>query len=214
MEIQTWSDFACPWCALGFTRLDVALERFEHGDGVTVVHRSFELDPSAPPRRDITMDEALRRKYGMGPEQIAAGHARLTEMGAEVGFGFHFERIQLGNTFDAHRMAQASRGSEAEHALISGLFVAYFTEGRLLSDHEVLRDVARSAGLDEVLIDKVLGGELFAREVRQDESAAQELEVTGVPFFLVDGRWPIPGAQDVETLVTVLQRAWARDSAQ
>ena len=94
------------------------------------------------------------------------------------------------------------------------LFAAYFTDGRLLSDHEVLRDVARTAGLDEVLIDKVLGGELFAREVRLDESAAQELEVTGVPFFLVDGRWPIPGAQDVETLVTVLNRAWARDSAQ
>ena len=152
----------------------------------------------------MTMEEALRRKYGMGPEQVAAGHARLTEMGAEVGFDFHFERIQLGNTFDAHRVAQAARGSEQEHAVIAGLFKAYFTDGRLLSDHEVLRDVARSAGLDEVLIDKVLGGDLFAREVRLDESAAQELEVTGVPFFLVDGRWPIPGAQDVETLVTVL----------
>ena len=189
-------------------------KQFEHADEVTVVHRSFELDPSAPPRRDITMEEALRRKYGMGPEQIAAGHARLTEMGAEVGFDFHFERIQLGNTFDAHRVAQAARGSEHEHALIAGLFAAYFTEGRLLSDHDVLRDVARTAGMDEVLIDKVLGGELFAREVRLDESAAQELEVTGVPFFLVDGRWPIPGAQDVETLVTVLNRAWARASAQ
>jgi predicted DsbA family dithiol-disulfide isomerase len=197
MEIQIWSDFACPWCALGLTRLDVALEQFEHADDVTQVHRSFELDPSAPSRRDMTMEEALRRKYGMGPEQVAAGHARLSEMGAAVGFDFHFERIQLGNTFDAHRMAQAARGSEQEHALIRGLFVAYFTDGRLLSDHEVLRDVARTAGLDDVLIDKVLGGELFAREVRLDESAAQELEVTGVPFFLVDGRWPIPGAQDV-----------------
>jgi predicted DsbA family dithiol-disulfide isomerase len=214
MEIQIWSDFACPWCALGFARLDVALEQFEQADEVTLVHRSFELDPSAPPHRDITMEEALRRKYGMGPEQVAAGHARLTEMGADVGFDFHFESIQLGNTFDAHRMAQAARGGEWEHALIGGLFGAYFTDGRLLSDHEVLRDVARTAGLDEVLIDKVLGGELFAREVRLDESAAQEFEVTGVPFFLVDGRWPIPGAQDVETLVTVLNRAWARDSAQ
>ncbi len=214
MEIQVWSDFACPWCALGFTRLDVALEQFAHADDVVVVHRAFELDPSAPPRRDITMEEALRRKYGMGPEQIAAGHARLTEMGAEVGFVFDFERIQLGSTFDAHRVAQAARGSDQEHALVAGLFAAYFTEGRLLSDHEVFRDVARSAGVDEVLLDKVLGGELFAREVRLDEAAAQELEVTGVPFFLVDGRWPIPGAQDVETLVTVLNRAWAHASAQ
>jgi len=162
MEIQIWSDFACPWCALGTTRLDVALEQFEHADDVTVVHRSFELDPSAPPRRDITMEEALRRKYGMGPEQVAAGHTRLTEMGAQVGFDFNFERIQLGNTFDAHRVTQAARGSEHEHAVIAGLFKAYFTDGRLLSDHEVLRDVARAARLGEVLIDKVLGGELFA----------------------------------------------------
>jgi predicted DsbA family dithiol-disulfide isomerase len=214
MEIQAWSDFACPWCALGFTRLNVALEQFEHAEDVTIVHRSFELDPAAPLRRDITMEEALRRKYGMGPEQVQAGHARLSAMGAEVGFAFHFERIQLGNTFDAHRVAQAARGGAQEHALIAGLFTAYFTDGRLLSDPEVLRDVARTAGLDEVLIDKVLGGELFGREVRLDEAAAQELDVTGVPFFLVDDRWPIPGAQDVQTLIAVLERAWARASAQ
>ena len=135
-------------------------------------------------------------------------------MGAEVGFDFHFERIQLGNTFDAHRMAQAAHGSEQEHALIAGLFRAYFTDGRLLSDHEVLarRGAHRRSGRGSHR--QGAHGELFAREVRLDESAAQELEVTGVPFFLVDGRWPIPGAQDVETLVTVLNRAWARDSAQ
>lgn len=214
MEIQLWSDFACPWCALGFTRLDIALAQFEHTQDVTVVHRSFELDASAPARRDLTMEEALKRKYGMGPEQIAAGHARLTEMGAEVGFEFHFERIQLGNTFEAHRLALAAGGSDQEHTLIRGLFVAYFTEGRLLSDHEVLRDVAGAAGLDRALTDKVLGGELFGREVRLDEAAAQELEVTGVPYYLLDGRWPIPGAQDVQTLVTLLDRAWARTSVQ
>ena len=137
---QVWSDFACPWCALGFTRLDVALGQFEHADDVTVVHRSFELDPAAPPRRDITMDEALRRKYGMGPEQVEAGHARLTEMGAEVGFAFHFERIQLGNTFDAHRVAQAARGERAGARADRGPLRGVLHRGRLLSDHEVLRD--------------------------------------------------------------------------
>jgi predicted DsbA family dithiol-disulfide isomerase len=214
MEIQVWSDFACPWCALGLARLDVALAQFAHGDDVTVVHRAFELDPSAPPRRDITMEEALRRRYGLGPEQVEAGHARLSEMGREVGFEFHFDRIQLGNTFDAHRLAQAARGTAQEHAVVRRLFSAYFTEGLVLSDHDVLRQVALGAGLDESLTDRVLAGELFAREVRLDEAAAQELEVTGVPFFLVGGRWPIPGAQDVQTLTTVLDRAWARASVQ
>jgi predicted DsbA family dithiol-disulfide isomerase len=212
MEIEVWSDFACPWCALGFTRLDVALSRFEHADAVSTVHRSFELDRSAPPRTDLTMDEVLARKYGMGPDQIAAGHARLSEMGAEVGFAFHFERVQLTNTFDAHRLAQAARGTEHEHALVAALFRAYFTEGQLLSDPDVLREVAASAGLEGPIADKVLSGDLFAREVRLDEAAAQEREVTGVPYFLVNDAWAVPGAQDVETLVTVLQRVWARSA--
>jgi predicted DsbA family dithiol-disulfide isomerase len=212
MEIQVWSDFACPWCALGFSRLDAALAQFEHGDAVDVVHRSFELAPNAPPRRELTMEQAVARKYGMGAERVKAGHAQLTELGREVGLEFHFERAQLANTFDAHRLAQAARGSDVEDALITRLFSAYFTEGRLLSDHVVLRDVATSAGLDAAVTDKVLGGALFAKEVRDDEAAAHELDVTGVPYFLINGAWPIPGAQDVETLVTVLNRAWARSA--
>jgi predicted DsbA family dithiol-disulfide isomerase len=212
MEIQVWSDFACPWCALGFYRLDVALNRFEHGDAVEVVHRSYELDPHAPARREITSEQAVARKYGLGAEQVKAGHARLTELGREVGMAFHFDRVQLGNTFDAHRLAQAARGQDGEDALIRGLFAAYFTEGQLLSDQAVLSEVAASAGLDPGLTDKVLGGDLYAREVRMEESAAYELDVTGVPYFLINGAWPIPGAQDVETLVTVLDRAWARSA--
>jgi predicted DsbA family dithiol-disulfide isomerase len=212
MEIQVWSDFACPWCALGFARLDVALSQFEHAGAVRTVHRSFELDRSAAPKTDVTMNEALRRKYGMGPEQIAAGHARLTAMGAEVGFEFRFERVQLTNTFDAHRLAQAARGTEHEHAVVAALFRAYFTDGQLLSDHDVLHEVAVSAGLESHIAEKVLAGDLFAREVRLDEASAQEREVTGVPYFLINDSWAVPGAQDVETLVTVLDRAWARSA--
>jgi predicted DsbA family dithiol-disulfide isomerase len=121
-----------------------------------------------------------------------------------------FDRVQLGSTFDAHRLAQASRGQPGEEALIAALFNAHFAEGRLLSDHAVLRDVAAAVGLDPAVVDRVLSGALFAKEVRDDESAALELGVTGVPFFLIGGAWPIPGAQDVDTMVTILTRAWAR----
>jgi predicted DsbA family dithiol-disulfide isomerase len=121
-----------------------------------------------------------------------------------------FDRVRLGNTFDAHRLAQAARDTPYEHALVQGLFRAHFAEGRLLSDPEVLKDVAGAAGLDEALSDKVLAGDLYAREVRLDEAAAQESGVTGVPYFLINGAWPIPGAQDVETLTIVLRRAWSR----
>jgi predicted DsbA family dithiol-disulfide isomerase len=210
MEIQVWSDFACPWCALGLYRLDAARDRFAHGDAVRVVHRSYELDPRAPARRDLTMTEAVSRKYGLAAPQVEAGHARLTAMGEEVGLVFDFARIQLGNTFDAHRVAQAARGLPCEDALLKGLFAAYFTEGRLLSDRDVLLDVATTAGLDPAVTARVLDGERYALEVRQDEAAALERDVLGVPYFLIEDVWPVPGAQDVETMVLVMQRAWDR----
>jgi predicted DsbA family dithiol-disulfide isomerase len=210
MDVLVWSDFACPWCALGLARLEAALRDFEHGDEVRVEPRSFELDPRAPASRDRTMADVVAAKYGRSPAQVRAGHDRLTSLGRDAGVVFDFDRVRLGSTFDAHRLAQSARGRAEEGALLQGLFRAYFAEGRLLSDLDVLREVAAGTGLDEVETDKVLAGDLYGREVRLDEEAAEDLGVTGVPYFLINGAWPIPGAQDVETLGIVLRRAWSR----
>jgi predicted DsbA family dithiol-disulfide isomerase len=210
VEVQVWSDFACPWCALGLARLDAARREFEHGDVVQVVHRSFELHPRAAASQQRSMADAVAAKYGTTAERVRVRQEHLAALGREAGLTFDFDRVQLANTFDAHRLAQSVRGTDGEDALLRGLFRAYFSEGLLLSDHDVLRGIAAEAGLDEAVSGKVLGGDLYAREVRLDEAAAEELDVTGVPFFLVNGAWPIPGAQDVETLVIVLRRAWAR----
>ena len=189
---------------------EVALRDFEHGDAVTVAHRAFELDPRAPAHSDTSSEEAVSRKYGMPPEQVRAGHAQITALGAEVGFIFDFDRVRLGNTFDAHRLTEAVRGSAWEAPLVRQLFAARFSEGRQLSDHRVLEEIARSVGLPAALTEEVLGGPAYGDEVRADEAAATELGVTGVPYFLIGGAWPVPGAQDVETLGVVLQRAWSR----
>ncbi|HWD55899.1 MAG TPA: DsbA family oxidoreductase [Acidimicrobiales bacterium] len=210
MDVQVWSDFACPWCALGLARLEATLRDFEHRDEVRVGHRSFELDPRAPASRDRTMADVVAAKYGRTPAEVRAGHERLTALGREAGVVFDFDRVRLGSTFDAHRLAQSARGKAEEGALVQGLFRAYFAEGRLLSDHNVLREVAADARLDVVVTDEVLAGDRFEAEVRLDEVAAEDLGVTGVPYFLINGAWPIPGAQDVETLGTVLRRAWSR----
>jgi predicted DsbA family dithiol-disulfide isomerase len=210
VEVQVWSDFACPWCALGLARLEVARRQFEHGDEVRVVHRSYELHPRARDRREQTMIDAVAAKYGTTTERVRERYAQLAALEREVGLVFDFDRVKLANTFDAHRLAQSARGTEGEEALLQGLFRAYFSEGLVLSDHGVLHTVAASAGLDESVTEKVLAGDLYAREVRLDEAEAQELDVTGVPFFLINGAWPIPGAQDVDTLLIVLRRAWSR----
>jgi predicted DsbA family dithiol-disulfide isomerase len=210
MQIDLWSDFACPWCALGLYRLDEALRQFAHGDDVTVVHRAFELDPRAPARRTQTMTEMLASKYGMSAAQIHAGHERLTALGAEVGMEFRFDRAQMGNTFDAHRLARAARGTSVENALVKGLFGAYFTEGLLLSDHGVLAAVAANAGMEPDAVAAVLSSDAHAADVRSDEAAARERGITGVPHFVVNGKWSVPGAQDTETLVLALDRAWER----
>ena len=212
MQIDVWSDYACPWCALGTARLKVALGVFEHGDAVTVVHRAFELDPRAPASSAASSEEAVSRKYGMSPEQVRAGHAQITSLGAEVGFTFDFDQVRLGNTFDAHRLTQAVRGTAWEEPLVRQLFAARFTEGRQLSDHQVLRDIADSVGLPAERTEEVLAGPAYAGEVRADEAEATELGVTGVPYFLIEGAWPVPGAQDVETLRILLERAWSRAS--
>jgi predicted DsbA family dithiol-disulfide isomerase len=210
VEVEIWSDFACPWCALGLYRLDAALEVFEHGDQIGIVHRSFELDPRSPARREQTMEQAVARRYHLSPDRVRAGHAGLTALGREVGLVFDFERVQLGSTFDAHRLTQAARGEGCEASLVRSLFSARFADGRQLSDHAVLRDLAQRAGLPEHLTEKVLEGDAYAHDVRRDEAAAMELGVTGVPYFLINGAWPIPGAQDVDTMVILLRRAWSR----
>jgi predicted DsbA family dithiol-disulfide isomerase len=212
VEVQVWSDFACPWCALGLARFDAARREFEHGDEVRIVHRSYELHPRARESSEQTMVEATAAKYGTTPERVRSRYEHLAALGREVGLVFDFDRVKLGSTFDAHRLAQAARGTAGEDALLRGLFRAYFTDGLSLSDHDVLRKVAAAAGLDEGVTEKVLSGDLYAREVRLDEADALELDVTGVPFFLINGAWPIPGAQDVDTLLTVLRRAWSRSA--
>ena len=156
------------------------------------------------------MEATVAAKYGLSAERVRAGHDQLTALGQEVGLAFDFGRVRLGSTFDAHRLAQAARGTESEDVLVKELFAAHFTEGRQLSDHQVLRSVAGSAGLPERVTEKVLAGDAYADAVRADESAAQDHGVSGVPLFLMGGVWPVPGAQDTETMLILLRRAWSR----
>jgi predicted DsbA family dithiol-disulfide isomerase len=200
----------CPWCYIGKRSFERALEAFEHRDEVEVVWRSFELDPGAPPRREGAYAERIARKYGTSREHAQAMVDSMTAAGAAAGLDLRFERAQPGNTFDAHRLLHLAADRGLQDALKERLLAATFTEGAAPGDHAVLRDLAVEVGLDADEVAEVLAGTAYADAVRADEAAAVEHEITGVPFFVVDGAVGIPGAQPPETLLRVLQRAWDR----
>ncbi len=212
MQVEIFSDVVCPWCAVGKRRFETALRSFAHADDIDVVWRAFELDPDAPVQREGDYVDRLTRKYGISREQAETANQRLTAAAAAEGLDFHFERVRPGNTFDAHRLLHYARtaGPGRQDALKERLFGAYFTEGAVIGDVETLVRLAVEVGLDERASRAVLAGDDFAEEVRADEREAVGLGVTGVPFFVVEGKFGIPGAQDSDTILRVLDRAWEK----
>jgi predicted DsbA family dithiol-disulfide isomerase len=210
MKVEIFSDVVCPWCAVGKRRFESALERFEHADEISVVWRAFELDPSAPARREGDHFDRMASKFNMTREQAISANETMTATGADVGLDFHFERAQSGNTFDAHRLLHYAQeaGPGVQDALKERLFLAYFSEGAAIGEPETLIALATEVGLDAGECADILASDRYAREVRADEREAAELGVTGVPFFVIDRQFGIPGAQDADTILSVLQRAW------
>jgi len=212
MLVEIFSDVVCPWCSIGKRRFEAALEDFAHADEIDVVWRAYELDPRAPAEGQGDYLDRLARKYGMSRQQAASAQQRLTQAAAGEGLDFHFERVRPGNTFDAHRLLHYAReaGPGRQDALKERLFSAYFTEGAPIGDAGTLVRLAGEVGLDPTACAEILAGDRYAEEVRADEREALELGITGVPFFVVDGKFGIPGAQDAETILNVLERAWAK----
>jgi predicted DsbA family dithiol-disulfide isomerase len=208
MDIDIWSDIACPWCYIGKRRLEVALESFEHRDEVQVRWHSFELDPQAPLEREGDNATNLAQKYGTTREKALAGLANMTETAAGDGLEFHFERARSGNTFDAHRLTHLALAHGLQDAIKERLMRAYLTEGELISDHATLRRLALEIGLPEGPVDELLGSDLYADEVRTDEYTARRLGITAVPFFVVDRSVGAAGAQSPEYLLEMLRRTW------
>ncbi|MGH9018142.1 MAG: DsbA family oxidoreductase [Acidimicrobiales bacterium] len=212
MLVEIYSDVICPWCAVGKRRFETALGRFAHAEEVRVEWRAYELDPGAPARREGDYAERLARKYGMSREQAVAANRALTATAAAEGLEFHFENVQPGNTFDAHRLLHYALeiGPDVQDALKERLFQAYFTEGAAIGEPETLIRLAAEAGLDAEQCRDIVAGDRYTEQVRGDERQAMELGVTGVPFFVIDSKFAIPGAQDADTIVRVLDRAWEK----
>lgn len=210
MRIDVWSDVVCPWCYIGKRRLEAALERFPHRDRVEVVYHSFELDPQAPRQSALSLYEMLARKYGMTRERAEEMQREVTRVAADDGLEFNLAGCVPENTFDAHRLLQFARSKGRQGALKEALLAAYFTAGKRVGSGETLLDAAVAAGLDAAEARAVLNDPAaHAAEVRADEARAREYGIRGVPFFVLDERYGVSGAQSAEALLASLSRAWS-----
>ncbi len=211
MRIDIWSDVICPWCYLGKRRFERALAQLPWADEVEVHWHAYLLDPTATAEpKDLR--EAIDRKYG--PGSFDGMTKRLTALGAPEGIEYRFDRALRVSTVDAHRLlawAWEVGGATAQGELKERLLRAYFTDGANVADHATLARIAAEAGLDAAVAGEVLGASgAYRDQVLADLQAAMDREITGVPAFIVAERLMIPGAQEVDTFVNVLERARAR----
>ncbi|MFI1679986.1 DsbA family oxidoreductase [Streptomyces sp. NPDC020607] len=210
MRVEIWSDIACPWCYVGKARFEKALAAFPHRDGVEVVHRSFELDPGRAKGDTGLVLPMLMRKYGMSEEQAREGEQRLGENAAAEGLDYRTEGRDHGNTFDMHRLLHFAKEQGRQDELIGLLYRANFAEERsVFADEARVVELAVEAGLEEGEVRGVLADpERYADDVRADEREAAELGANGVPFFVLDRKYGVSGAQPAEVFTQALEQAW------
>ena len=213
MKVEIWSDVVCPWCYIGKRRFEEALSRFAHADDVEVVWRSFELDPTTVSalavEKGLGHADLIAAKYGMSREQADAAIASMTRAAAGEGLDFHLEESVRSNTFDAHRVVHLARAHGRQDAVKERLMRAYFTEGLPVGDRDTLAGLAAEAGLDRAEVERVLAGTEHTDAVRADQAEARALGIGGVPFFVVDRKYGVSGAQPADQLLMVLERAWS-----
>jgi len=208
MTIEIWSDVVCPFCYIGKLEFGSALDRFAHKDEVTVVWKSFELDPQAPARSEFDMYGMLVAKYGGTREDAKARVQGVVQRAKSVGLDYQMDKAVIGSSFEAHRLLQFAKtkgkGDEAKERL----FRAYFIEGAHLADHSTLVRLGQEIGLDADDVQDMLTSTRFTEEVRADEREAQEIGVGGVPFFVFDRKYTVSGAQQSDHFLGALEQAW------
>jgi len=209
MRVDIWSDVICPWCYVGKARFEKALGSFAHRDEVEVTFHSFELDPSSPRGQRESNLAMLSKKFGKSPAEALALDDQVGSLARAEGLGFDSGR-PVGNTFDVHRVLHLGLDRGVQRELLGAINEAYFAQARDVFDGDVLTEVTAGAGLDAAEVVKVLDGDDYADAVRQDESQARQIGISGVPFFVFDMALGASGAQSAELFTSALNQAWER----
>ncbi|MGX9606896.1 DsbA family oxidoreductase [Acinetobacter sp. T63] len=206
MRVDIWSDVVCPFCYIGKKRLEAAAAQV--GVELEVHWHSFQLDPEAPERQEISNSERLAQKYGRTLAEVEDMQRNIASMAAEEGIQFNWEQANSGNTLNAHRLIHLAQSKGLGNESKEAFFYSYMTQGLAIGERETLEDVAARIGLNPVEVDDVLDSDAYADFVKFDQDVARDqLKVTGVPFFVFDQRVALAGAQPREVFEQVLKKA-------
>jgi predicted DsbA family dithiol-disulfide isomerase len=209
MLVEIWSDIVCPFCYIGKKRFNQALRMFPHRQQVEVVWRSFQLNPEQRSHPGMHINDYLAKIKGWSPEEAKERHQHVTEMGKAHDIDFRFDKVVVGNSFDAHRLHHYADSQGRGKEMLARLFRGYFNEGRDIADRKVLSKLAADAGLDSNETLAVLQTDGFTREVAKDVTEARSLGIRGVPFFYINRRYSISGAQTPSEFLAAFEKVWS-----
>ena len=207
LGVDIWTDVVCPHCYLGDTVFAQALQPFEHRDRVEVRYRSFLLLPHAP-AAPVPLNQFIARQMGVSVDDAARVNDPVAARGRTVGLDYRFDRALVVDARPAHELHHFAAVRGLQHEMLRRLFHAYFTEGQDISDHEALVGLAVEVGLDAEEASEAIGSREFSAQVDADLHEARRLGVTGVPFYVLDNRYAVSGAQEAGGFVDALETAW------
>ncbi|QNS14428.1 DsbA family oxidoreductase [Mannheimia bovis] len=207
MKIEVWSDFACPFCYIGKRHLEQALAQFEGESEVEVIFRAFELDPHANGEPEGDIQQRLMQKYQKTAEQADEMINYVEEAGKQAGLDLRYRTTQYTRTFEAHRLAKFAESKGLGEAMVERLFKAYFTDNTILAKRTELIGLALEIGLERDEVAQLLTGDDFGHEVREDERVAHKYGIHSVPFFVIDEKIGVSGAQPPEVLLNAIKQA-------
>jgi predicted DsbA family dithiol-disulfide isomerase len=208
MKVDIWSDVRCPFCYIGKRKFEMALEKFSNKNDVQVEWHSFELDPTLITNKDENHVNHLFEAKGISKEQVDQMHGHVQKMASEVGLDFHFDKVVVANSFNAHRLIQLAKTKGVADDVEEALFKAHFVEGKNIDDAETLMHIGISAGIDKDELKTLIDSREFSKQVRQDEQQAQLYGINGVPFFVLNNKYGVSGAQPQEIFLEALTQAW------
>jgi predicted DsbA family dithiol-disulfide isomerase len=206
MKVDIWMDLTCPFCYMGKKKFMAALQQFPGKENVTVCLKSFELDPNAAKNYPGTLYDWLSKRYGTSHEEIINMNKPVLQQAESLGLKFNLDQVMPTNSFDAHRLLQFAATKNKDVILADQLFKAHFSEGKNISNAEVLTETGLSCDIDKGEIKAVLFSDKFADRVREDEAEAQRLSIRGVPFFLFNGAHYISGSQPEHVFLDALDQ--------